>query len=412
VDADCNDYKDCTSDSCHDVGICEFAPVQDSTPCAGGSCLGGECAIESSVLPCTEAGIRAAVAQGAGPYTFDCDGPTTVVTEAEVIIARDVILNGEGNLTVDGDQDHRVFRVPRDVTAELRGFAIAKGRQGIHNEGTLTLTDTTVSGNHWPSVGGGIFNQGTLALENSVVSDNSHGGVFNVGGTLTLIHSTISANGNGYTSGYVPALAGGIHNGGGTLSVTDSTVSGNHSDGVGGGISNSGGGMVMLINSTVSGNIAGCGGGIFLLDGVVRLTASTVSDNTADEGTGICNGGFWEPGGTIEITNTLLDDECVGDTPLSGGHNIESPGNTCGLDTMKGDLFDVTAEQLNLGPLQDNGGPTLTHALGAGSVAIDKILQADCVDADGAPLTTDQRGVTRPQGASCDVGAFELEVAP
>ena len=98
----------------------------------------------------------------------------------------------------------------------------------------------------------------------------------------------------------------------------------------------------------------------------------------------------------------------------SNGHNIESPGDTCGFDTNKGDLFDVTAEQLNLGPLQDNGGPTMTHALGAGSVAIDQIPTADCVDADGQPLTTDQRGEPRPVailGAEprCDVGAFELQ---
>jgi hypothetical protein len=166
--------------------------------------------------------------------------------------------------------------------------------------------------------------------------------------------------------------------------------------------------MVMLINSTVSGNTAGCGGGIFLLDGVVRLTASTVSDNTADEGSGICNGGFWEPGGTVEITNTVLDDECVGDMPLSNGHNIESPGDTCGFDQAT-DQVNVKAEQLNLGPLQDNGGPTQTHALGAGSVAIDPIPEAECVDADGEPLTTDQRGEPRPGGTMCDVGAFEVQ---
>jgi hypothetical protein len=354
------------------VGICEFAPVRDGTPCAGGSCLGGECAIESSVLPCTEAGIRAAVAQGAGPYTFDCNGPRTVVIEAEIVVARDVTLNGEGNLTVDGNQEHGVFRVPAGVTAEVRGFAVTKGQPGIHNEGVLRLIDSRVSGNHMSGVGGGIFNQGTVALENSLVSDNSNGGIFNVGGTVTVTHSTISANRNSYTSGFVPALAGGIHNGGGTLSVIDSTVSGNDR----------------------------------------RLTASTVSDNTADEGSGICNGGFYEPGGTVEITNSLLDDECVGDVPLSGGHNVESPGDTCGFDTGKGDLFGVSAEQLNLETLADNGGSIMTHALltePTVSVAIDKIQTEDCVDAEGQPLTTDQRGEPRPAGARCDVGAFEVQ---
>jgi hypothetical protein len=95
----------------------------------------------------------------------------------------------------------------------------------------------------------------------------------------------------------------------------------------------------------------------------------------------------------------------------SNGYNIESPGNTCGFDQLT-DLVNVTTEQLALGPLQDNGGPTETHALGAGSVAIDAIPEADCVDADGEALTTDQRGVTRPQGDACDVGAVEMEVTP
>jgi hypothetical protein len=354
-----------------------------------------------------------------------------VATEATIIIDNDVELDGGGNLTVDGNEDHRVFSVPDGVTAELRGSTVTRGRGGIYNKGSLTLTDATVSANQSGGVEGGIFNQGVLTLNNStvsgnhsgggvgggirnegtatlnssIVSDNSHGGVLNAG-ALVLINSTVSGNANGYYSGMVPTPAGGIHNGGGTAMLTSSTVSGNIG-GVGGGISNAGG-MVTVFNSTVSGNTAVQGGGIFLLDGVVTLTNSTVSGNTAAEGSGIYND---DVPGTIEIATTLLNDDCFG-AMVSDGSNIESPGNTCGFDTNKGDQFDVTAEQLNLGPLQDNGGPTMTHALLPGSVAIDKIPEVDCVDADGQPLTTDQRGVARPQGPACDVGAFELEVAP
>jgi hypothetical protein len=66
---------------------------------------------------------------------------------------------------------------------------------------------------------------------------------------------------------------------------------------------------------------------------------------------------------------------------------------------------------VNFLALQDNGGATETHALGAGSVAIDQIPEADCVDADGQPLTTDQRGEPRPEtdGTMCDVGSFERQ---
>jgi hypothetical protein len=89
---------------------------------------------------------------------------------------------------------------------------------------------------------------------------------------------------------------------------------------------------------------------------------------------------------------------------VSGGGTIESPGNTCGF-VQPTDLVNVSAEDLKLGPLQDNGGPTWTHALGAGSVAIDQIPEEDCT------LTTDQRGEPRPEtgGTLCDVGAFEVQ---
>jgi len=95
---------------------------------------------------------------------------------------------------------------------------------------------------------------------------------------------------------------------------------------------------------------------------------------------------------------------------ISNGYNVESPGNTCALSAL-GDQVSVSTEDLALGPLADNGGPK-THALGTDSVAVDWIPAQNCVDADGQPLTTDQRGVTRPQGPACDVGAFELEVGP
>ena len=85
------------------------------------------------------------------------------------------------------------------------------------------------------------------------------------------------------------------------------------------------------------------------------------------------------------------------------GYNIESPGNTCGFDP-DGTTVDVPDPML--GPLQDNGGPTETHALLPGSPALDQIPAVDC------EVTEDQRGVARPQGPACDVGAFELEVAP
>jgi hypothetical protein len=340
-------------------------------------------------VACTEQGIRDGIAAGRGPYTFDCDGPRTVVTEAEIVIHNDVILDGEGKLTVDGNQTHRVFFVSADVIAELRGMTVTGGavplepiddRQewggGIYNEGKLTLTSCTVSGNT-ARAGGGIYNvggtysypRGSLALMNSTVSDNqasnSNGGIFNHG-TMTVTSSTVSGNA-AYDTG------GGIANVFGTLTLSNSTVSGNAANKYTGGIFNSG--VLTLINSTVSGNEADWVNGI---------------ENYRD--------------GTLTMTKTVVDGVCYtgADATTSNGYNIESPGNTCGFD-LEGDQANVTEEELNLGPLRDNGGPTMTHALLPGSVAI------DVIPADMCEVNEDQRGEPRPGGTMCDVGAFEVQ---
>jgi hypothetical protein len=125
-------------------------------------------------------------------------------------------------------------------------------------------------------------------------------------------------------------------------------------------------------------------------------------------------------GAEIIVANSVIveaDDLASGATCngslVSLGGNIESPTSDCGFNQPT-DMMGVTAEQLQLGPLQDNGGPTETHALLPGSVAIDWIPEAMCLDADGEPLMTDQRGLPRPVAIlgpepKCDVGAFEVQ---
>ena len=177
------------------------------------------------------------------------------------------------------------------------------------------------------------------------------------------------------------------------FTLTQITVSGNAGNGI------DSLGTFTVTNSTVSGN---SGNGISN-EGTLTLSNATVSGNSEH---GISNNG------TAALANSLVDGDCVGSV-TSQGYNIESPGNACGFDQPT-DQVNVTEGQLNLGPLADNGGPTLTHkpgdgGLGTGSVAIDMIPVVDCVDADGAPLLTDQRGLPRPGGTMCDVGAFEVQ---
>lgn len=466
-----------------------------------------ECA--QSVCPCNEGGIRAAITEGGGPYAFDCDGPTTVITGREIVIDADVTLDGGGILTVDGNGAHRVFSVPEGVTAELMGFTVSNGREsdqdggGIRNEGTLTLTNSTVSGssagrrdtacrtddpNLLCSEGGGIWNAGTLTLMDSTVSGNSApfgGGVSNREGSLTVIDSAVRMNSakgcrvgdafcsfgggvwnsgmlmieNSTVSGNASDWGGGIFNrgvreptirnstisgnsagfdGGGllnfeTLTLTDSTVADNIAGQSGAGIANQAG-TLKVTNSTLSGNSAAASGGgmINLARAAANLVNTTVSTNTAErEGGGIYTGGELllvsstiarndaptagaifdqetADAGPRLITNTLLEGDCAGSLLDSGGHNIESPGNTCGFDQPTDQPEEA---QLNLGPLQGNGGPTQTHALLANSVAIDRIPATDCLDGAGDPLTGDQRGEARPAGvgSTCDVGAFEAQ---
>ncbi len=393
-DDDCSDYTDCTSDVCLGNGLCESTAVFDGTSCAGGTCQSGACVLDTTVLPCTDQGVRNAVAAGGGPYTFDCEGPRTIVTRAPIAIEKNVVLNGEGNLTIDGpdsapplDRDDgrelSVFYVTAGVAAELQGLGVTDSVfSGIINEGTLTLTNIIISGNERSGLGNddtGILSATgvTIAANDSLSGDG--GGVFNTG-ILTLSDSIISEN---RSSGG----GGGIMNGAGTATLVNTTISGNTSVGAeGGGISN--GGTLTMIGCTISGNTSADGGSISNI-------------------------------GSMTLNNALIDGDCGGTTglavpektPISAGYNIESPGDTCGFDTNKGDQVNVTAEQLNLGELADNGGPTMTHELLTGSVAIDVVPEVDCVDADGAPLTTDQRGEPRPEtgGTMCDVGAFEVQ---
>ncbi len=370
IAADCYEGNPCTVPACTG-GICDATPVEDGEKECGGT---GTCQQGSCRVACTEQGIRDAIAAdgGRGPYTFDCDGPTTVVTVAEIAIDRDVILDGEGNLTVDGDLDHRVFSVPERVTAELRGLTVARGR---------IVADV----DDFQRAGAGILNGGDLALVNCTVRDNA------------ADHDEACYDPDPFDMGCV-GIGGGIESGPfGSLTLKNSTVVGNSAD-VGGGISKFGFASLTVTNSTVSGNTAreaaGIGNGP---DGRLTLRNSTVAENT---------GPAIENYGSATIESSLIGGECMfGAAIVSGGYNIESPGDTCGFD-QEGDQVNVTEGQLDLDALADNGGLTMTHALGEGSAAIN-VIPADMCDAD-----EDQRGVARPQGDACDVGAFELEVAP
>ncbi|MEW6210363.1 MAG: choice-of-anchor Q domain-containing protein, partial [Acidobacteriota bacterium] len=223
------------------------------------------------------------------------------------------------------------------------------------------------------------------------------GGIFNDSfGTLTIQNSTLSGNSAGFDGGGIFNL--------GTLTIQNSTLSGNSADDSGG-IFNSG--TVTIQNSTLSGNTADdSGGGIFNV-GAVTIQNSTLSNNSALDGGGISNFNL------VTIKNSIVANSTSGGD-CAGSGTFNTSGVNFSTDSTCPGFTQVTSAQLHLGPLQDNGGSTATHALLCGSVAVDAVT--DCTDASMNPVTTDQRGVARPIDGDgdgmgeCDAGAYEAPV--
>jgi hypothetical protein len=271
-----------------------------------------------------------------------------------------------------------------------------------------TITSSAFIDNHGgssfdPSSGGGLSISGTMNISNSTFSGNGvtcfltgcSGGAIANGGRLTINNSTFSDN--SAESGGAPRTQGGAIDNTGTLTVTTSTFSGNDTCGWGGGIYNHYGSELSVSNSSFSRNSAWSGGGIENDGGLVTVSNSTFSDNGHG---GIETSGLW---GIVTLKNTIFvvansayGPNCTG-AITDGGGNLSYPDASCP---------GINADPL-LGPLQDNGGPTWTMALSEGSAAIDAADDAICA---APPVNNlDQRGVARPLGSHCDIGAVEQE---
>lgn len=309
----------------------------------------------------------------------------------------------------------------------------------IYNTGTLTLQGSTIAGNSAGTGGaGGSGGNATTAaggIGGAGGTGGEGGGVANVGGTLTVLDSTFNGNaagdggagGGGGSAG--PGAAGGdagsagsasrgggIVSSGGTVSITDSTFASNTAgDGGMGGSGGDGGGaggdasaggaggsggsidLVEVDNSslqsvTITGNGAGAGG-----QGGSGGNGATLGAN-GTPGVAGTGGGIVGQGAATVIQNSLLASNSGGNCSASivdSGHNLSFAGAGCPAAFATADP--------NLGPLQDNGGPTQTISLGPGSAAIDAVPSTGA----GCPAT-DERGVRRPNGSGCDIGAYEV----
>lgn len=276
----------------------------------------------------------------------------------------------------------------------------ARGGVWANSLSYLTATlDSLIIQNGLANRGGGIFNgHGNLTLVHSSVISNSTnagggGGIFNdFYNTLTISNSTISHNATSDFGSNGPD-GGGIYNGfGGIVAVNNSTISSNSAylprNAWGGGIydynsvAGTGVGSILLNNSTIANNSAYTGGGILASSSRLSMKNSIIAKNTASSGTG--------PDCYISISSL--------------GYNLIENTSNCSFVLGPGDRTNISA---NLGPLQNNGGASETHALQFPSPAIDTGNPTGCTDNQGNPLNTDQRGL--PRVRRCDMGAFEFQ---
>ncbi|QEG36894.1 choice-of-anchor Q domain-containing protein [Bythopirellula goksoeyrii] len=282
---------------------------------------------------------------------------------------------------------------------------------GIWNSNQLTITTSTISGNSANSGGGGILNGGSVTVTNSRLSGNSAifsgGGIFNTG-SVTITNSTLSGNSTN-------SKGGGIWSSN-QLTITNSTLSGNSTSILGGGIYSSGG-TTAVANSTLSGNSASRGGGIYSYGGnldTLTVTNSTLSVNSASSQ----GGGILTYGMETTLNNTIVANSTSGGdlAALSGGtfsgtDNLIEDGSGGAVATVTGDPM--------LGPLADNGGPTLTLALLPGSPALDAgnlgiVFDANAFDQRGMPFARVAQGVLTgsPLPLRIDIGAYEAQIPP
>ncbi len=292
--------------------------------------------------------------------TFALSPPCTTITPASTIdIAKNLTIAGPGSHTVavSGGGTREVFFISGG-TVTISGLAIENGNAGSNNGGgidnlaTLTVADSTLS-NDTATFGGGIENGGTLTVSNSTLSNdtatNSGGGIESDSATLTVTNSTLSKDSTG----------------------------------------------------------TGAGGGVDMFDGTGTITNSTFSTDSAPSYFG---GGLQDDQGNLSLGATIVADnpsgnDCFLQLPIGTftdlGNNLDDDG-TCHL-TLGSDL-PSTAAGLDQSGLENNGGPTQTVALEAGSAAINHVTNGTQCSA------ADQRGA--PRDVPCDIGAYDTVWGP
>ncbi len=420
---------------------------------------------DSGIGSLRQALLNANNAPGAGANTIlfqsGLSGKLLTVGNFSINGKLDLIGPGAGTLTLFGN-GVTLFTVGGNATVTISGLTLTNGRNGIDNAGTLTVNNSILSAN----VASGIYNHGAnavLAVNNSTLSDNAASGIYNryggtvtvnhstlsgnqesgiyncgrSGGTVTVNHSTLSANKREYGGGGICSdgtltisnstlsdnsvtadySGGGIYSSGLTATITHNTFFRNAArSSCGGGIYITGAATVAFHNNTLSENVAKWGGGL-CVDGnfVFKMVNNTLSGNIASAGSGgiyIDDNTLLSIGNSVVAGNTAPTAREIGNygTFVSDGHNLFGVNGVSGLVNASPVASDIILPGListAIGPLVNNGGPTLTYLPGS--------LMIDAGDSTLVPVgvTTDQRGyVSRIMGSAVDIGAVEAGALP
>jgi predicted outer membrane repeat protein len=354
----------------------------------------------------------------AGNQAANGGGVANTGTEADsqAAFTQNRATSGEG-----GGLDNQGSASESGVTFDGNSAAGAAGNGGsIANAGTLAVIASAIANSVAAVVGGGIFNSGQTSIDlSTITADTAASG----GGVATSSSGQTSIERSSASADAASGVGGGVESDGST-SIGDSTFTGDAAGGGGGavgadsgliyvfnstitanrvGAASSGGGLdvgnaaATVVNCTIVGNVAGLGGGIHVGTGTVHLGNSIVARNSGSGGADVLPDG--------------------GEGVVSEGHNLIGDGTGSTLvNGVNGDQVGSAAHPIDplLAPLASNGGPTQTLALMPGSPALNVGNNALAVDAQGHPLTTDQRGVGFPRvvNGTVDVGAYEAPNHP
>ena len=319
---------------------------------------------------CTESAFDMALA-GGGVVTFNCGAaPQTIVLSSEKIISFTASVDGGGLITFSGGHTTRLFNVQAGGTLTLTNLTLTAGNAGASNGGAIAIGAA-----------------GTVALTNVTLSDNSAAagaGIYNMSGSAMLLNVTLSGNA-------ASGSGGGLFVGSGPVTM----------------------GTTQLINVTFSGNTAANGGGLHDFCTGVTLVNVTLRGNSASASGGGLSAASTCPTypnrigavSSLSLRNSVVADSPAGGNCSAGSVPISSSGFNLSDDSTCVSYFNQPGDRNNsnamLNSLANNGGPTQTHLPQPGSPLIDHGTNLGCPPAD-------QRGVKRPQGQACDMGAVEV----